>query len=93
MTWAKFKRLFNPQLFSTTDSLGGKMIVHPTMTSHNLKFKHLQIIDIDEHYDYKPIKPLQIVKDQLEVLKYTYIVYYVWKHRDFHGKGIDIYYI
>lgn len=92
MTWAKFKKMFNPQLYSVSDSVFGKTIVHPTMTSHNLKFKHTQILDIDEHYDYKPPKPLEIVKDLLDVFKYTYVVYYVWKHRDGHGTGIDVYY-
>jgi len=93
MTWAKFKKLFNPQRYSITDSVFGKSYVHPTMTSHNLKFNRIQVMDVDDYYNYKPIKPLEIVKDQLDVFKYTYIVYYVWRHRDFHGKGIDIYYI
>lgn len=94
MTWTKFKKLFNPQIFYRLDGLGGKLTVDPTMTSHNLKFNHIQIMDIDEHYDYdRTIKPLDIVKDQLDIFKYTYIVYYTWRHRDFHGKAIDIYYI
>ena len=94
MTWSKFKKLFNPQRHSVQDSVFGKQYVHPTMTSPGLKFNHIQVTDIDEHYGYgNKLKPLDIVKDKLDVFKYNYIVYYTWRHRDFHGKGIDIYYI
>jgi len=93
MTWAKFKKLFNPQLYSVSDSVFGKMIVGPTMTGPNLKFKSMQVFDIFDDYGNNPPKPLEIVKDQIDVFKYTYVVYYCWKHRSGTGKGIDIYYI
>lgn len=94
MTWKTFKKKFNPQVFSVADSkFGTKSIVNSTMTSENLRFHSKQILDIDEHYNYKNVpKPLDIVKEMLDVYKYTYVVYYVWRHRDCHGRGIDVYY-
>lgn len=91
MTWSTYKKKFEPTIYSRTDStFGTKSIVDPTMQKAG--FNHVQIMDIDEHYEYKAIVPIDIVKDQIDIYKYTYIIYYVWKHRDFHGRGIDIYY-
>ena len=91
MTWRKFKKLFNPEMYSVSDSVFGKSFIHPTMTGPKLKLKHKQIIDVDDCYD-SNLKPLDIVKDMLDFFKYDYVVYHVWKHRDLHGRGIDIYY-
>lgn len=91
MTWSKFKKLFNPPIYYTTDSVfGTKSTVVPTMTAFGFKRKGL--LDINEEYNYNPPKPLDIVKDQIDVFKYTYIVYYVWTFRDKSGQGIDIFY-
>lgn len=90
MTWATFKNKFNPTAYYREDSVFGKVTVEPTMMGNG--FKRMNIQDIDELYNYKPPKPLEIVKDQIDVYKYSYVVYYVWKHRDFHGTSIDIFY-
>lgn len=91
MTWSKFKKLFNPPIYSTTDSIfGTKSTVIPTMQM--LGFYRTSILDIDEEYNYNTPKPLDIVKDKIDVFKYTYVVYYVWKWRDKHGTGIYIFY-
>lgn len=92
MTWSKYKNMFNPQIYYTTDScFGTKSTVNPTMIKAGFNVR--SILDIDEQYNYNTPKPLDIVKDQIDVFKYTYVVYYVWKHRDLHGSGIDIFYI
>lgn len=92
MSYRRYRKLFNPTPFSTTDSIfGTKSTIVPTM--HRAGFKRMTIFDIDDEYDYKLIKPIEIVKDKIDVFKFTYIVYHVWKWRDLHGRGIDIFYI
>lgn len=92
MTWSKYKKMFKPQIYYSIDScFGTKSTVSPTMIKAGFHVRY--ILDIDEQYNYKPPKPLDIVKDQIDVFKCTYVVYYVWVHRDKHGKGIDIFFI
>jgi len=94
MTWSKFKKLFNPPIYYTTDDVfGTKSKVEPTLLKFGFKKSSKCLLDIDEEYNYNPPKPLNIVKDKIDIFKYTYIVYYVWTWRDKHGKGIDIFYI
>lgn len=85
MTWAKFKNKFNPVIYSTTDLIGGKQIVQPTM--RNVGFKEDTIYDIDENK-----KPLQVLSEKYDFMKYTWIVYYKWKYRDGSGFAISVYY-
>lgn len=87
MTWAKFKKMFNPELVKCADSIFGNaiQIVQPTM----IKMGFTENILYDAEED---ISPLQQVKAAIDVFKYTYIVYYKWKYRDGSGIGISIYY-
>lgn len=90
MTWQTFKNKFKPTAYCRYDSVWGKMTVEPTMVMNG--FKHMNIQDIGEIYGNNIPKPLDIVKDNIDVYKYSYVIYYVWKHRDFHGTAIDIFY-
>ena len=91
MTWQTFKKKFNPKMYGRADSVFGTIsTIDSTMQDQG--FKSMTILDIDEEYNYKPPKPIDIVKDKVDVYKYSYVVYYVWRHRDFTGKGLDIYY-
>lgn len=86
MTWAKFKKKFNPTIYSTHDSIfGTKSIISPTMKNFGLNEEI--IYDIEDG-----VKPLIIVKEHMDVFKYSYIVYHKWKYRDGSGFGISIYY-
>lgn len=87
MTWSKFKKLFEPKLYSTTNFLGGKQIVQPTLTKMGFLEKFVWDISI-----FETKKPLELVKENINVFKYTYIIYYPFKYRDGSGKGIQIYY-
>lgn len=90
MTWNRFNKLFKPKKVYETNKPFPPMIVSPTL--RNIGFKEMSILDIDEKYNYNAPKPLDMVKDNIDIFKYTYIIYYLWKYRDGSGKGLSIFY-
>lgn len=57
----------------------------------NQGFRHTQLSCLSIYYT-DDIKPIDLVKENLDILKYSYVVYHCWTHRDGHGKAIDIFY-
>ncbi len=86
MTWNTYRKKFNPTLKSVSDSsLGTKSVIEPTMRS--VGFTVETLYDVSED-----IKPIDIVKDNIDIYSKTYIVYHPFKYRDGSGKGIFLFY-
>ncbi len=86
MTWQTFKKKFRPDLHFSWDILG-RQTIQPSML--RVGFTEQIIFDISI-FDER--KPLEIVKEEIDVLKYSWVIYYHSKHRDKHARMIQIYY-
>jgi hypothetical protein len=93
-TW---KKQFNPTNVYITDYIGGRLTIESTLI-HNGLIRLRELVRLDFVNGEVEISPKKIVletiqsisKEFLETIEY--IVYYVWKARDYHDSYISIYY-
>ena len=86
MTWSNYKKKFKPTIIGASDSTFGTIsTIKPTM--RNIGFNSKTLWDVDESK-----KPIEIVKENIDIFINTYIIYYKFRYRDGSGIGIDVFF-
>lgn len=94
-TWASWKKKFNPTMMQIQDStLGYVSKIKPTMLHAGFKHTDMELAMGTDAAEVNGGKtPLEIIRQYIEGLNATYIVYYVYRHPRGYCKYLEIFYV